>query len=211
MKLVFFGDSISVGQGVSTHRTWVVRTAQAIGDEVGASLLTANVSVNGDTTRLALERMPQGVQALEPDILVVQFGLNDCNRWQTDRGLPRVSIDAFASNLREILSRGRTFGARRLLLHTNHPTLRLTDPSGLGGEPYEAGNRRYNEMIRAVGGACDDVEVVDVEARFLELAPGSADLAPLLLPDGLHLSERGHDVYFELVMPRVRAIVEDLL
>jgi lysophospholipase L1-like esterase len=210
VKVVFFGDSITVGFGVSPHRTWVVRTAEALAGEVGAQVLVANSSVNGDTTRLGLERMPQTVQAFGVDVLVVQFGLNDCNRWQTDRGLPRVSAESFAANLREIFSRGRAFGARRLLLHTNHPTLLLDDPAGLGGESYEEGNRRYNEIIRSVGGGVEDLVVVDIEAHFREVASRAEDLQLLLLPDGLHLSERGHDLYFDIVRPCVRAAVEHL-
>ena len=113
--LYFFGDSIFFGQGVSPHKTWVTRLSQRVSDAFAGvcELVVQNPSVNGNTTRLALERMAYDVQAHRPDVLVVQFGMNDCNVWQTDSGRPRVSSAAFAANLAEIIERGRKFGDKR--------------------------------------------------------------------------------------------------
>ena len=49
------------------------------------------------------------MQELEPDVMTLQFGLNDCNCWETDRGLPRVSEEAFRANLIEMIERARLF------------------------------------------------------------------------------------------------------
>ena len=75
--------------------------------------------------------------------MTLQFGLNDCNCWETDRGLPRVSEEAFRANLIEMIERARLFGARSIVLSTNHRTLRHdTLPNG---ECYEDANARYSE------------------------------------------------------------------
>ena len=42
---------------------------------------------------------PYDVQSHEVDVLVVGFGMNDCNYWMTDKGVPRVSQNAFRANL----------------------------------------------------------------------------------------------------------------
>ena len=84
MNLIFFGDSICTGQFVSPHQTWVSMISSSI-----PSVTVFNHSINGDITRTALERMPHDVQEIGPDIIYIQFGMNDCNYWQTDRGLPR--------------------------------------------------------------------------------------------------------------------------
>lgn len=87
-----------------------------------AEFVATNTSVNGNTTRMALERMPHDVQAHGVDILLVQFGMDDCNFWQTDGGVPRESPVAFEANLAERVERGRGFCASRVFMNINHPT-----------------------------------------------------------------------------------------
>lgn len=65
---------------------------------------------------MALERMPFDVQTHKVDILVITFGMNDCNYWKTDQGLPRVSPDAFEANMKEIIMRGFRFGSRTVII-----------------------------------------------------------------------------------------------
>ena len=218
LRVVFFGDSICVGQHVSVHRSWVTRISarlEEVGARHGVPLRVANASVNGNTTRMALERMPQDVQKDGVDVLIVQFGLNDCNYWQTDGGVPRVSVSGFAANLEEIVDRGYVFGASRVLLNTNHPTARDREPLLFLGEPYERSNERYNEITRSVARALGDrVVLTDMEAAFRRQTGGSRDkLLPLLQPepDLLHLSEAGHDLYVEALTPPIEAAVSEAI
>ena len=54
----------------------------------------------------------------------------------------------------------------------------------------------------------------DVEKAFKTYASGSRErLLELLLPspDLLHLSEQGHDLYFEVVYPVIEAVVLELI
>lgn len=201
--LYFFGDSICYGQGVSIHRGWVPRMAAEL-YELGFSV--ANAAVNGDTTRLALERMPYEIQSHKPEALVVQFGMNDCNYWQTDEGLPRVSPRAFAANMEEIVNRGLAFGARCVFVHTNHPTTRLDDPMPGTGLTYQQSNEQYNQIIRETFADTDErIILTDIETAFKRRAPTREALAELLLPDALHLSEAGHDHYLKIVAPVIKA------
>lgn len=216
IRLVFFGDSICVGQGISIHKGWVPRIASSV-EQLAAShgkpLTVVNASTNGNTTRLALERMPYDVQSHGVDIMLVQFGLNDCNHWVSDNGLPRVSPKGFAANLEEIIERGRRFGAKKILINTNHPTTRDSDIMPGSGATYEAHNRRYNAIIREVAAhAGGDVLLNDIERVFLDHTGGVKErLAELLLSDALHLSLKGHDLYYEVMRPRVTAAVEHAL
>ena len=216
LRITFFGDSICVGQGVSIHSGWVTRIAaelDRVAETYGSEIVVTNASVNGNTTRQALERMPYEVQSFGVDVMIVQFGLNDCNHWQTDRGLPRVSPEAFAANLKEIMDRGRLFGARRIFLHNNHPTTRDRETMPGTSTTYEASNRRYNAIVRQVAAeAPDDVRFTDIESAFTRLVGGDrAKLQPFLLADGLHLSRQGHDVYFELAAAKIISGVSELL
>lgn len=216
IKVTFFGDSVCVGQGVSIYRGWVTRIAQFLddyGQHIGREILVTNSSVNGRTTRQALEDMPYHVQSHGADILVVQFGLNDCNYWATDRGLPRVSIEAFIANLREIIDRGKCFGAKQILLNNNHPTSRNKDVLPFTGFTYEASNHRYNEAVRAL--ACEfgkDIYFQDIESHFQNLIESKGiSVERFLLSDGLHLSDEGHAHYYELICPIIKKAIDDYL
>lgn len=200
LRCVFFGDSITAGQYVSPNQHWTALLRERLTDLEMTHVLFSVGAVSGDTTRQGLERFPTEVQSERPDVITIQFGLNDCNRWQTDGGLPRVSELAFEANLLEMVGRARRFGTSQVILCTNHPTLRTTTFED--GATYEDCRRRYNEIVRRVAHDAD-VLLFDVEAGF---APYEPRLAELLMapPDVLHLSAAGHAVYADLLEPVLR-------
>ncbi len=211
-KLFFFGDSICNGQGVAIHKGWVTRLAALLETFNGHPVDVINSSVNGRTTRQALESMPYEIQSQQPDFVVVQFGMNDANHWQTDKGLPRVSPQAFIANLEEIVQRAFVFGARCVFVHTNHPTGRTSEPMAGTGICYEDSNRRYNQLIRErFTGLRPDIEFNDIEQHFAQALASGCRLEDLLLPDLLHLSEAGHSLYLECVHPAIVAALRNYL
>ena len=207
MNLFFFGDSVCFGSGVSPHKAWVTRISAAVEKAFGDQFVVINSSINGNTTRMALDRMGYDVQAHGLVSMVLQFGLNDCNRWETDRGLPRVSPEAFRHNLVEIVHRACHFGAREVLMNTNHPTLKRRHDGELD-DIYQQNNRHYNGIIREVAGLRDEIGLIDVEVTFDSLVGEGTPLCDLLLTDGVHLSVRGNDLYAELVAPPLLSSLE---
>lgn len=173
MKVVCLGDSITFGQHLPSGQAW---PALLKGWSVAAR------GVPSDTTRLGLERFPRDVQEQQPDVVVIQFGHNDCNRWRTDRGLPRVSADAFRANLEEMVDRCAAFDADPVLC-TLTPSQRSSD--------HARDTAVYDQIVRTVADF-EEVALADVRAAFTG-QPG------LLLEDGLHLSTKGHRVYATVV------------
>lgn len=210
LKVFFFGDSICFGQGVSPQHIWVCRLAAALEERFAdrVDLLVQNPSINGNTTRQALERIAYDVQSHCPQIVLTQFGMNDCNGWETDKGHARVSKDGFRANLSEIVDRCRLFGARHMIVGTNHPTIRTTQPLPDVDFPYETANRAYNVISREVASAKSAV-VADAEKAFNEAVDaGEASYADLVLDDQLHLSKAGHDIYFRSRLPLLIDAIE---
>src|SRR5215218_6031477 len=109
LTVVYMGDSITFGQYVDPALRWSTIVDARLRDVVDPAieLVMHNRGVSGETTRMALERFPSDLQELRPDVVTIQFGLNDANCWQTDQGLPRVSERAFEANLVEMISRAR--------------------------------------------------------------------------------------------------------
>ena len=211
ITIVFMGDSITHGQYADSGLRWT----SLIGDGLLRDYLSTPVNfyfvnrgVSGETTRQGLERFPTDVQQHRPDIMTLQFGLNDCNCWITDGGLPRVSEAAYRANLIEMIERARRFGARHVILSTNHPTLRMKIL--MSGDSLETRRRRYNEQVREVAGITG-ATLCDIEEGFAHL--DERQLAKMLLPypDQLHLSLEGHELYASCIKPFIERSVADIL
>lgn len=211
VTVVFMGDSITEGQYVSPPERWV----DIVGDELQraylqhpANLLVLVRGVSGETTRQGLERFPAAVQAAAPDVMTLQFGLNDCNCWATDLGLPRVSLAAYRANLVEMIERARKFGTQEIILSNNHTTLRRKVL--LNGRSLEEQRMAYNAVAKDVARETG-VTFCDIDAAFASLSDGelSEDLLPF--PDWLHLSPAGHRRYAAAIKPFIVAAIARVL
>jgi lysophospholipase L1-like esterase len=209
LTLLYMGDSITYGQHLDPSLRWTSLVDARIRESfTDIALLSFNSGVSGDTSRMALERFPSDAQDLAPAVATLQFGLNDCNCWKTDRGLPRVSERAFVANLIEMVTRLRQFATSEIILATNHRTLRRTTlPSG---HVYEDANGRYSELIREAAFEAE-ATLCDVREAFLPF--DDRELAELLLPypDQLHLSAQGNSVYADAIWPFVLRAFETAL
>ena len=198
MKLFFFGDSICLGQGVTLSKSWVSKISSKL-ESYSRKIIVANPSINGRTSREALEDMYFQVLSHNPDILYIQFGMNDCNYWKTDKGIPRTNKQNFKSNLIEIIDRALKFNCKTIILSTNHPTLRNTKFRHFRSQSYQKSNNEYNKIIRTVSKIYKKKVILnDIEKFFeIEIKKRKTSLSKLLLKDKLHLSEEGHILYFK--------------
>lgn len=184
-----FGDSICTGEGVPPHLTWVHKLSQGF-----PNIIIHNESLNGETTRMALLRMHYNVTSKHNDVLIINYGLNDCNRWQTEHGLPRVSPNSFKANIYEMLTRSEAAGIEDVLIITPHPV------------PIPKYNSKdlpiYCQNIRD---AADEFSSQDHKAVVLVLSvdrcweDDGIDSKTMLLDDGIHLNDRGHYDYYERI------------
>lgn len=218
ITIYFFGDSICFGQCTSPHESWVNLTSSKLGDFADSrniGIVIQNPSVNGNTTRMALERMPFDVQTHEPDIVIVQFGLNDSNYWETDRGMQRVSPQSFEANINEIINRAFLFDAKCVIINTNHPTCRDRDILPYTHITYQESNELYNQILRNIVQKHEsNVVLNDIEKIFRDHTNNQREkLMELLMPepDLLHLSEAGNRLYMEHTFPLIRDICESIL
>lgn len=213
LTIVFMGDSITEGQYVHHSLRWTERITRQLRASLSPefepdALHFFNRGISGETTRQGLERFPRDVQVLAPRVMTLQFGLNDCNCWDTDRGLPRVSEAAYRANLVEMIARSRAFGAEHIILSTNHPTLRFRRLAS--GQTLEERREIYNCIVREVAQECR-VILCDIATAFSGL--DRSELTTMLLPepDVLHLSALGHERYaLAIVEPLLRAVGQSM-
>ena len=210
IKFYLFGDSICFGQLVNAYKTWAVNLAVELAEikDYGVPFVVQNAGVNGNTTRQALQRMHYDVTSHRPDFMMIQFGMNDCNYWADDLILPRVSRQSFGANIEEIVDRAVASGVRHCFLNTNHPSLK-GGFSHYSNITYDQSNEQYNQLIRDVHEGMIEkgkpVTLIDMERIWLSHLEKSSSLQPksLLLEDGIHLSEEGHLLYTDYLIPKV--------
>jgi len=208
---IFFGDSICVGQWVDISKVWVHQTATALQRDFGkgSNIAFHNRSINGNTTRQALERMHFDCLSHKPYGVIIQFGLNDCHIWETDCGHPRVSEKAYKANLVEMIERCRHHNVKHIILNSNHPTTRTKMLLPNSSQTYENRNIIYNDICREVAQEYEKVvHFVDINKIFAQHIP-SQELHEYLLEDEIHLSEKGHDFYFAHFYPMIHHILSD--
>lgn len=185
--IVAIGDSITAGQYL------------AEGEMAWPRLITgydiSPAGVSNETTRQGLERFPTQVQAVAPvlDAVIIQFGTNDANRWQTDLGLPRVSLAAYRANLIEMVDRTRAFGAIPFLC-TIIPTLKSMQ--------LTKDVLHYDVTLREVADETASM-LIDVRSAWSTawLKPGP----DLLMEDGVHPTAAGHRLYAKVVQEALDA------
>ena len=173
----FFGDSITYGQLVSINKTWVYKVANWL----DGKFVIQNSSIMGNTTRDALNRIYNDVLFRTPYIVYIQFGMNDCTIWQTENGICRVEPTTYIANIDEIVKRCKSFNAK-VIIGNNHTSNK--------NKEYDSRNSEYNDLVRNYC-SMNDILFVDNELYCKQF-----NIEDVLLPDGIHLSEFGHEAYY---------------
>lgn len=220
LTIVALGDSTTAvddwsGQNVATYPELLPGTLAARG--IRARVVNAGIS--GTTTREARERFDRDVRAHAPDLVVVQFGINDS--WiDADMGSrdPRLSRDEFRDHLRHIVRRLTTDGARVVLMTPN--PMRWADPyyaevfarrPGLLDTDDERGINGlldlYAEDVRAVARE-EAAALVGVHHAFEDHgdAPGQS-IRDLLMDDGIHPNDAGQRLVCVLLTDAIAGIL----
>ncbi|OAS21856.1 SGNH/GDSL hydrolase family protein [Paenibacillus oryzisoli] len=195
-SIVVFGDSISAGGEASEEKfMYFNRVHQLLNDEYPHSRIRLlNKSVGGESSRDGINRIQRDVIALNPDLVIIGFGMNDQNKYGEGVG---VSPADFESNLRQMIEAVQKLDSSDLVLVTPcWPNPKWWYASGWTG--------RYAEIIRRLGREYG-VGVADVTAVWeQELAAGKSP-GSLLLNNINHPNDYGHWLYFQAFVPLLKA------
>ncbi len=203
--VVAFGDS------TTAVRPTVPRVyAQILQEELPGLLLADvtvyNAGVGGNTTYNALQRLDLDVRSHAPNIVIIQFGINDC--WVYDgTNYSNVPIDAatqvdhphaafgnYAANLTNMVSAMKADQTRVILMTPNQ--LKTTDLGPDGEEPWRNDLLgTYAQVVRNVA-AAEDVELLDVWQMYADFAavPGNNMSDLYNAGDPQHPGQLGHQM-----------------
>lgn len=177
LRYVALGDSYTIGTSVSVDARWPNQLVASLAGDPIALDLTANLGVNGYTSRDVIDvELPQ-LEALAPEFVTLLIGVNDV--------VQGVSADTYRANVVRILDDlVARVGAARILVVTT-PDYTVTPAGANYGDPTEAsaGIRANNAILTALA-TQRGIMVVDI----YDISLGAAADRSLVASDGLHPS-----------------------
>jgi len=218
VRIVTFGDSTT-----ATARDWAPEIKEVYSDCLPAALapqgvgaVVINAGIGDTTTRQGVARLDGDVRRHHPDLVVVQFGINDS--WiDVDEGKtkPRLTRAEFRRNLTIIARRLKQDGARVILMTPNPMRWRdpfyikaFTEHPGLLDVQAARGIDllldQYAEDVRSVANS-ESLPLVDVFDAFERYGkiPGQAIDDILLAGDGIHPNQTGQRLVCRLLAARI--------
>jgi lysophospholipase L1-like esterase len=181
VDLLFVGDSIT--EGWAGTQVWY---------ETYAPRKAANFGIGGDTTQNVLWRLENGAgEGLSPKVVVLLIGTNNFGLHGDQPADVAKGVTAVVGSLRS------RFPAAKILLPAVFPRDR---------KPDTAFRRKIAELNAAVAKLDDGkaVRFLDIGAKFLA-ADGT--LPADVMPDALHLSEKGYRIWAEAMEPLLKELL----
>ena len=188
--LIAFGDSTTAPRGELKIYAGIIQRELP---QLGLPVRVVNAGVGGQNTDQARARFQTDVLDHNPDMVVIQFGINDAavDVWKDPHATkPRVAVDRYVENLRYFV---RTLQARKVhvILMTPNP-IRWTPgllalygkPPYLAEEPdgFNILLHQYADAVRQIAKS-QNVPLVDVDRRFRENAKSEGKGVDELLLD----------------------------
>ncbi|HNW59811.1 MAG TPA: GDSL-type esterase/lipase family protein [bacterium] len=200
-RILAFGDGTLAPQGTGAEALpGYTQSLAAALSRAGIAATVLNRGAAGTTSDVALQRLPEELQAHTCDLAILQFGGEDARveLWRTPPVLtPRVPLERFVSNVTAIVRQLKVRGIRPLLMTA--PPLCWGDSTlsrygrPAAGSPFVVDDpfglnmvqSRYNAALRDIA-AAEAVQLVDLYGRFISYANMQGQELTDLVPDGLH-------------------------
>jgi lysophospholipase L1-like esterase len=182
IDLAFVGDSIT--------RRWRGDGNKEVWNKYWGSYRAVNMGIGGDRTQNVLWRLKNGqLDGYQARVFVVMIGTNNC--WG-----PNTVPEDVAAGIKAIID----------LIQTKHPEARILLlsilPVGQKPNPGRTTRDEINRLISKFHGG--SVEYLDISARFME---PDGTISEDVMPDFLHLSPKGYEIWSEAIQDKVRALL----
>lgn len=183
-KLVFLGDSITQGWG----------GAKAVWDEAFGKYKPANFGIGGDRTQHVLWRIENGeLDGIKPKAFVIMIGTNNS---ATD------SAEGIAKGIAKIVETVRAKQPQaKILLLAVFPRGNRADGQ------LNAQNDKLKEVNATITKLDDGKHIfyLDIGKKFV---PGNGPIDKAIMPDALHLSAKGYQIWADAIGPKLAALMK---
>ncbi len=183
VDLVFIGDSITQGWEGSGKAVW---------KEFYGERNAVNLGIGGDRTQHVIWRLDNGnLEGISPKLAVIMIGTNNSG-----------------TNSSEQIAEGTTAIVDQLKKKSPTTKILVLGVFPRGETPADA-KRQVNEKTNAIVATLADNEHVfylDIAKSFLQ---DDGTLSKEIMPDLLHLSEKGYTIWAESIEPQVAKLMAE--
>lgn len=173
--ILFFGNSLTAGYGIDPEDAFAGLTQERI-DSLGLDYRVINGGLSGETTAGGLSRLDWFLED-EPYLFILELGGND--------GLRGIQLSETKNNLLAIIDKVRSKYPNTKIILAG-----MQIPPNMGQE--------YTQEFQQIYPAVAKEKNVTLIPFLLEGVAGNPELN---LPDGIHPTEKGHQIVFETVWP----------
>jgi beta-glucosidase len=190
--MIFLGDSITQGWEDAGRDVWA---------KFYAPRKAINLGIGGDGTQHVLWRLqngnldgldkPAGPGQAAPRLVVLMIGTNNSNAQDNTAKEIADGITAIVGELRQKLPKAK------VLLLGIFPR----------GEKPGAQRAKIDEVNRLIATLADGkiVHYLDIGPKFLQ---PDGTISPTVMPDFLHLSPKGYEIWAESIEPKLKELLE---
>lgn len=202
MTIVTFGDSTTAPRG----RLKVYTDCLA---EKFPENTFINAGIPGNTTEMGRRRFEKDVLEKKPDLVIIQFGINDSTvdvYKKTPATKSRVSKKRYEENLKFFIEKLKEKGVKVILMTPNRLCWTPKLKELYGKPPYDPNNPdgfnvmldQYVDIVRRVAKE-ENVPLVDVNAEYARLVKDGNMTVKSLLLDGMHPNTKGQKLVADLL------------
>ncbi len=183
VDLVFIGDSITQGWEGSGKKVW---------QEFYGKRNAVNLGIGGDRTQHVLWRLDNGnIKGISPKLAVIMIGTNNAGT--------NTPEEIFEGNQAIVQKLQKALPETKILLLAIFPR----------GKDESDARRQVNEKANAKIAALADgkqVHYLDIGKKFFN---EDGQLTREIMPDLLHLSNKGYIIWAEAIEPSVKKLMKE--
>lgn len=185
---------------------WFISAGVSFAVAESPHVTVINKGIGGNATADGLKRFQRDVLDVEPDSLILYFGMNDANNPRR-----RASVAAFQKNMQSMIDQAKGAGIKQIILVTINPVNQETLQKRVGDHPGKEDLNgyllKYDLVVRELA-TKNNLQLVDLRALCNEYGGGKNVKHSLIrvdanggYNDGVHLTASGYQKFAELFVP----------
>ncbi len=191
---------LCIGDSITTYRRSHARLLQHLLTPHGIDVV--NRGFSGYTSTHGLELTYTQFVSLQPDLVVIKYGVNDCKQFGRIPGQTLVSSTEYASNLRHIIAAFQQHTQARIVVLTPTPVIEAVVNANPDIQAMQLtwSNAVLHQFADVALTAADEASALGVDVYHVF---GHTPDAALYCADGLHPNAAGHTRLLAYVLERI--------